>query len=54
MPGPLQRFVGAELTHEEKWWFDLDQLASPPYVLRFKQIPPLVGENADVSGKRGA
>ena len=51
MPGPLRRFVGEELRHEEQWWFDLDQLSKPPYVLRFKQIPPLVGENADVTGK---
>eukprot|EP00238_Polyblepharides_amylifera_P015352 CAMPEP_0196600356 /NCGR_PEP_ID=MMETSP1081-20130531/95347_1 /TAXON_ID=36882 /ORGANISM="Pyramimonas amylifera, Strain CCMP720" /LENGTH=267 /DNA_ID=CAMNT_0041926189 /DNA_START=383 /DNA_END=1186 /DNA_ORIENTATION=- len=50
VPGPLRRFVGSEIVHEEKWWYDLEVLGAPPYVLRFRQIPPLVGEGADVTG----
>jgi hypothetical protein len=50
VPGPLRRFIRGELVHQEKWFYDTQALSAPPYVLRFQQIPPLVGASADITG----
>ena len=50
VPGPLRRFIRGDLIHQEKWFYDTAALSTPPYVLRFQQIPPLVGANADITG----
>jgi hypothetical protein len=50
VPGPLRRFIRGDLIHQEKWFYDTAALTTPPYVLRFQQIPPLVGANADITG----
>lgn len=50
MPGPLRRFIRGDIIHQEKWFYDTAALTTPPYVLRFRQIPPLVGANADITG----
>jgi len=50
VPGALQRFIRGDIIHEEQWWYDAAKLREAPFELRFKQIPPLVGAGADVTG----
>ncbi|KAK3277003.1 hypothetical protein CYMTET_14963 [Cymbomonas tetramitiformis] len=50
VPGPLRCFVKAQLVHEEVEEYDLSSLSQPPYHVRFRQFPPIVGTKAVIEG----